>query len=89
MSVRKLQKVTYSLPEDLIDRVRSVVREGAAASYSAFVEQALADRVRHAHEELLAAEFRTAGSDPVFLADVRRASKGFGMTGEPPDGEDS
>jgi Arc/MetJ-type ribon-helix-helix transcriptional regulator len=87
MSVRKLQKVTYSLPEDLIDRVRSVVRDGAAPSYSAFVEQALADRVRRAHEELLAAEFRTAGSDPGFLADVNRALGAFDPNDESPNRE--
>lgn len=87
MPLRKLQKVTYSLPEELIDRVRSVVREGAAPSYSAFVEQALADRVRRAHEELLAAEFRTAGSDPGFLADVGRALGAFGPVDESPNRE--
>jgi Arc/MetJ-type ribon-helix-helix transcriptional regulator len=87
VSVRKLQKVTYSLPEELIDRVRSVVREGAAPSYSAFVEQALADRVRRAHEEKLAAEFRTAGSDPGFLADVGRALGAFEPIDERPKRE--
>ena len=43
MPSRRMQKVTYSLPEDLIDRVRSVVKGGAAPSYSAFVEQAISD----------------------------------------------
>jgi Arc/MetJ-type ribon-helix-helix transcriptional regulator len=77
MSSRRLQRVTYSLPEDLIDRVRSVVKGGAAPSYSAFVEQALAARVRLVHEEQLAVAFRSAAADPEFLADVEHSMSGF------------
>ncbi len=77
MTSRRLQKVTYSLPEALIDRVRAVVKGGAAPSYSAFVEQALADRVRRAHEEQLAGAFRSAASDAKFLADIHQSMKDF------------
>jgi hypothetical protein len=77
MTSRRLQKVTYSLPIDLIDSVRSVVNCGAAPSYSAFVERALADRVRTAREELLAGAFRSAAEDPAFLEDVRRSKSGL------------
>jgi metal-responsive CopG/Arc/MetJ family transcriptional regulator len=47
-------KVTYSLPQDLINEVRLVVREGAAPSYSAFVEDALRKAVRREREKLIA-----------------------------------
>jgi Arc/MetJ-type ribon-helix-helix transcriptional regulator len=70
---RRLRKVTYSLPADLIDDLREVVRNGAAASYSSFVERALAEGVSRAREAQLAAAFNDAGSDPVFLDDVNRA----------------
>jgi Arc/MetJ-type ribon-helix-helix transcriptional regulator len=73
-----MRKVTYSLPEDLLDGVRSVVREGAAPSYSAFVQQALADGVSRAREALLAESFLQASRDPKFLEDVDRALRGFG-----------
>lgn len=76
MAGRRLLKVTYSLPEDLIAGVRSVVKEGAAPSYSAFVEQALSDRVRRAREDQLAGAFRNAAEDPAFLGDVERAMGG-------------
>jgi Arc/MetJ-type ribon-helix-helix transcriptional regulator len=87
MSSRRLQKVTYSLPEDLIERVRSVVKAGAAPSYSAFVEQALVDRVRRAHEQQLAGAFRSAAADPSFLADIQNSMAGFGDGGPSPDRE--
>jgi Arc/MetJ-type ribon-helix-helix transcriptional regulator len=73
-----MRKVTYSLPEELLDRVRSVVREGAAPSYSAFVQQALADGVSRAREALLAESFLQASRDPIFLEDVDRALRDFG-----------
>ena len=77
MPGRKLRKVTYSLPEALLEDVRSVVREGAAPSYSAFVEEALVTEVRRAQEEQLAEAFRSAADDPDFLADVNHALRNF------------
>jgi len=77
MTGRKLRKVTYSLPEALLEDVRSVVREGAAPSYSAFVEEALEISVRRAHEEQLAEAFRSAADDPEFLSDVHDALSYF------------
>ncbi len=77
MSGRRLRKVTYSLPEDLIDRVRWAVQAGAAPSYSAFVEQALSDLVHRARERELARAFRSAGADPDFLADIDRTLQRF------------
>jgi Arc/MetJ-type ribon-helix-helix transcriptional regulator len=71
-------KVTYSLPEDLLDGVRSVVREGAAPSYSAFVQRALADGVNRAREALLAEAFLKASQDPDFLEDVNPTLRDFG-----------
>ena len=70
-------KVTYSLPEELIDEVRMVVREGAAPSYSAFVEDALREAVRREREKLIAEEFERAAKDPQFLADIDEVEKDF------------
>ena len=78
MTRQRMRKVTYSLPEDLLDGVRSVVREGAAPSYSAFVQRALADGVSRAREALLAESFLQASRDPEFLEDVDRALRDFG-----------
>ena len=77
MATRPVKKVTYSLPEELVEGIRAVVREGAASSYSAFVERALEEGVRRAREERLAEAFRQAGSDPAFLEDVEDAMRDF------------
>ena len=78
MTRQRMRKVTYSLPEDLLDGVRSVVEEGAAPSYSAFVQRALADGVSRAREALLAEAFLEASQDPEFLEDVDRSLRDFG-----------
>ena len=80
MARHKMRKVTYSLPEELLEGVRSVVREGAAPSYSAFVERALADGVVRAREALLAEAFLSASQDPRFLDDVDRTMQVFGSS---------
>jgi len=77
MTTRPVKKVTYSLPVVLVEGIRAVVREGAAPSYSAFVERALEEGVRRAREERLAEAFREAGSDPIFLEDVEEAMRDF------------
>ena len=83
MTRQRMRKVTYSLPEDLLDGVRSVVKEGAAPSYSAFVQSALADGVSRAREALLAQAFLNASQDPDFLEDVERSLRSIG------EGEDN
>jgi hypothetical protein len=60
-----------------VDEIRAVVREGAAPSYSAFVERALEEGVRRVREQRLAEAFREAAADPAFLADVEAAMEGF------------
>ena len=78
MTRQRMRKVTYSLPEDLLNGVRSVVREGAAPSYSAFVQRALADGVNRAREAQLAEAFLNASQDPDFLEDVHQTLRDFG-----------
>jgi len=77
MTSRPRRKVTYSLPEELVDAVAAVVREGAAPSYSAFVEDALREGVRKAREQALAQAFSDAANDPDFLADVEETMQAF------------
>ncbi len=77
MATRPKRKVTYSLPEELVDSITEVVRDGAAPSYSAFVEEALKEGVRNARERALAQAFNEAGEDSSFLADVDETMRAF------------
>jgi len=87
MSTKPKRKVTYSLPEELINDVACVVREGAAPSYSAFVEEALTEKVRKAREEALASAFGEAAADPAFLSDVDETMEAFRRVDAEPGGD--
>jgi Arc/MetJ-type ribon-helix-helix transcriptional regulator len=87
MSPKPKRKVTYSLPEELIDDIASVVRDGAAPSYSAFVEEALSEKVRAAREKALATAFGEAASDPAFLRDVEDTMDAYRHVDDEPVGE--
>ena len=88
MSTKPKRKVTYSLPEELIEDIACVVREGAAPSYSAFVEEALTEKVRTAREEALATAFSEAATDPAFLNDVEATAKAFRHVDNEPTAEE-
>jgi Arc/MetJ-type ribon-helix-helix transcriptional regulator len=77
MRQESMVKVTYSLPVDLVASVRSVVREGAAHSYSAFVESALREAVKEVREKLLAEEYEQAARDPDFISDIDGVEQDF------------
>lgn len=77
MPTRPKRKVTYSLPEKLVNEIADVVREGAAPSYSAFVEEALTEGIRKAREETLAKAFSDAADDPEFLDDIEETMRSF------------
>jgi Arc/MetJ-type ribon-helix-helix transcriptional regulator len=77
MPVHPKRKVTYSLPGELVAAIADVVRDGAAPSYSAFVEEALREGVRNARERALARAFSEAAEDPDFLTDVNETLRAF------------
>lgn len=88
MATKPKRKVTYSLPAELINDIAAVVRDGAAPSYSAFVEEALSEKVREAREAALAAAFGEAASDPAFLRDVEDTMDAFRHVDDEPVGEE-
>ena len=89
MSARPKRKVTYSLPEELVNDIAQVVSEGAAPSYSAFVEDALTDAVNSARERALADAFADAASDQVFLDDIDRTMDAFRHADSESEGSES
>jgi Arc/MetJ-type ribon-helix-helix transcriptional regulator len=72
------RKVTYSLPDTLLNKMETAVREGAAPSYSAFVAQAIQDQLHTQKEQRIKEAFAAAGEDPLFLEDVEETMRAFG-----------
>jgi Arc/MetJ-type ribon-helix-helix transcriptional regulator len=77
MAARENIKVTYSLPENLVEGVRSIVSEGGAPSYSAFVERAIEEALERERERRLESELAEAAQDPLFLADIAEVAREF------------
>jgi Arc/MetJ-type ribon-helix-helix transcriptional regulator len=73
----KSRKVTYSLPNELLEAMEGVVREGAAPSYSAFVAEAVRERLDRLTEQRLREAFEAAARDPQFLEDVEATTQAF------------
>jgi metal-responsive CopG/Arc/MetJ family transcriptional regulator len=71
------RKVTYSLPADLLDEVRQVVREAGTESLSGFVTTALRNELRARRSQRLRAEFQRAAQDPDFMRDVTETMRDF------------
>ncbi len=88
MSTSPKRKVTYSLPKNLVNEIAQVVSDGAAPSYSAFVERALTEEVRRARERVLADAFADAAADSAFLEDVDETMRVFRQADEEADGVD-
>lgn len=80
-------KVTYSLPEELVDRVREAVGGGAAPSYSAFVERAMREELRRTRERQLEEAFAEAAEDPLLAADIEAATADFAAVDREAEGE--
>lgn len=73
------RKVTYSLPNELLQAMEGVVREGAAPSYSAFVAEAVKERLERLTEQRLREAFTAAARDPLFLEDVEATTQAFAV----------
>lgn len=72
-----MKKVTYSLPEDLVEAVRETVASGAYASQNEMVTAALIRTVGENREEALVQELRKAMSDPLYLQDMADVMEDF------------
>ncbi|MCG6963599.1 MAG: hypothetical protein LJE95_10070 [Acidobacteria bacterium] len=80
-----IRKVTYSLTEEQLGAMEGAVQEGAAPSNSAFVAEAVRERLEKLHEERLREAFEEAARDPLFLEDVEDTMQAFAGVDEAPE----
>jgi Arc/MetJ-type ribon-helix-helix transcriptional regulator len=72
-----MKKVTYSLPEDLVEAVRETVASGTYTSQNEMVATALKRTMADVREEVLVQELRKAMSDPLYLQDMADVMEDF------------
>lgn len=70
-------KKSFTLHEDVVQAAAAAVFEGAAENLSAFVEQAIEEKLRRANRAKLYEAYAEAAQDPAFMSDMREVATGF------------
>jgi Arc/MetJ-type ribon-helix-helix transcriptional regulator len=74
---KTLEKVTFSLPTELVRELREVVAGGQFPSQNALVRDALRRELKRARDERLQKEMEAAARDPRFIRDVEETMDAF------------
>lgn len=75
-----MAKIAVSVPRSSLDRVRRAVRTGRAASVSAYVSAAIAERAKLDDLEGFLAEMLAETGGPLTSAERRAADRALGVT---------
>lgn len=73
----RMKKVTYSLPEDLVEAVRETVATGAYGSQNEMVTEALRRTMSDVREEAIRRDLLEAMADPLYLQDMAAVMEDF------------
>jgi Arc/MetJ-type ribon-helix-helix transcriptional regulator len=73
------EKIAISLPRSIAERTRRAVRQGHAASVSAYVVKALEEKVKLDELSALLAEMLEESGGPLSRAEVRAADRALGI----------
>ena len=80
----KAKNVTYSLPEELIDKYRDFARAGHIPSISAAVREAMEEYATKLQHEIVKKAMEAAARDPLFIQDMEDVAVDFAKI----DGDD-
>ena len=70
-------RTSLSLRADVIEAAKAVVQAGVAENLSAFVEQAVEEKLLRTKRAALYAAYDEAQHDPAFAADMNAVTKSF------------
>jgi hypothetical protein len=78
------EKLAISLPRNIAERARRAVRQGHAASVSAYVAVALEEKAKMDQLSLLLDEMLAESGGPLTKAEKRVADRALGVAGKKP-----
>lgn len=73
----RLRNVTFSLPEDVVDKLRSYVEEDYISSLNSGVREALEQYTTKMDRMKFKKAMEQAAQDPLFIKDVEDSMKDF------------
>jgi hypothetical protein len=74
---KKQKNFTFSLPEDLVDKIKGYAQENHIPSINAGVKEALTEYVCRIDKEILSSKMAKAAKDPLFMKDLEDCVKDF------------
>ena len=72
-----VKNYTFSLPIDLLNKLKKYSSEGYAPSVNAAVKEALESYVKQFEKQNLYNQMKAAAQDPIFLQDLEEAMNDF------------
>jgi len=72
-----VKNVTFSLPIELLEKLRSFAKEHYIPSVSAGVKEALEEFVREVEKDMLKNKMIEASKDPLFMQDLNESMNAF------------
>lgn len=74
---KKLKNVTFSLPEDLMEKYKGFAKENIISSVNTGVKEALAEYAVKIEKGKLREEMMRAANDPLFIKDLEESMRDF------------
>lgn len=72
-----LKNVTFSLPIDLIEKLKEFAKSNYIPSLNAGVKEALEEYAKMVEKEILKSKMMEAANDPLFLKDLDDSMRAF------------
>ena len=73
----KLKNATFSIPVELLDNLKNIVKTGRARSVNSAVREAIELYSAEKEKENLKEEMKSASKDPLFLKDLDNSMDSF------------
>lgn len=73
----KIKNVTFSLPVEVVEKLREYVRDDYIPSLNAGVKEALEEYSVKIDRQIFKKEMEKASKDPMFLEDIEKAMSDF------------
>ena len=77
MATATTEKVTFSLPADLVRQMREAVQKGGVPSQNALVREAVQHQLKRLREAEFEREMEEAARDPLFMQDLEESMHDF------------
>jgi predicted DNA-binding protein len=77
---RASKNYTFSLPIELLEKLKSYTEDGYASSVNAAVREAIEEYVVQIDKKYLYTQMKNASEDPLFLEDLDKAMVDFSYT---------